>query len=465
MANWFDIVILPQNKRSIWNVIDFGLQIPRLLLFKGSILEVSNGSLKPSTTIDLPRVLWVFAPILLPLIGLLELFRLFIRPIAKWKHPKEYELSHREESSPLLETSDPILQQKPSEALKPVLSGTQPETLQTSMLTPPPPHPTPVSIPPSTEEANPSREDARFTIRNTKLTALLGQIAFCHDLTREQYQALKARKDAITLIQDAAANPTKYNGNLLTTPNNPDRSSDQGTIEKDRKAGFPRNTPLQLAVKAGDLEMVTLLLPHYSKEDLLHTSALGNNALHVAMVDHHWDAAELILRRAAELNALESLLQSANGMGWTPMQLLQILSITGVKKLTFVSEQPASTSHEMTTLILSESRRSIAFGANATLNRKGISGANSFYDALLGGEESTKDNGSFLMQENGLLNAAGRGANALQALLNNQESPSVLLSEFDKSKKPIGYTSLLDAEKFQCYRPSVTTAGKAVLRM
>ncbi len=421
MAGWFDLILLPPKKRSIFNIIENFLHIPRLLLFKGTILDFSMPGTPERTAISPPHpFFWALSPILLPITALFEILRLFIRPLAKFKHPKEYAAKSQAHVVSPTSTTSPRTTEKREYTPLSRLSPTVAPMLKGAA-------PTVINIFATTEGGDIFAEGPKtsaYTLQNTILTQPLASIAFSHELTNEEYLARPERKKAIDLIRHAAKNPQSYTRNLLTTPNNPDR----GTPEADRHLGFPSNTPLQLAVKAGDLAIAQMLLPHYGKEDLLHASHLGNNALHVAIVDHHWGIAELILQRAAqldtlhpELHALDSLLQSTNIMGWTPMQLLKILSIKGKDSVTFTSQGKGDTAKPLNTLTIPNGRACF-LSPTFTLNTRKISGIEEFYAALFGGEEARKDNYAFVHPSNSLLTAAARGQMQLEAAIT--ESPS-----------------------------------------
>lgn len=368
MAGWFVLIRLPAMTDSWLNRLENLLHLPRLMLFSGTCINFRKSQVKPEVTVLSPTLSppprlrwlrWFAAPILVPLIVISECLRFFVRPFARWRHPVAYAATLS------LDNQQALLN-------KALVEESVPELF-----------------------IHPQKKDDG--LGNTPLTAALAGFAFNATLVldRDKYLSAPDRQAAMRLIQQAIQHDDRA---LLTTPNKP------GSLSNNKKGseGIPTNTPLQLAVKAGDVKIVKMLLPHYTKENLLHTSLLGNNALHVAMVNHQWGIAELILQRAATLdrespgsNVLDSLLRSTNSMGWTPIQLFQILNIQGKAAQTFTSRGLAKDG-KPTTLGIPQGRTTFFFQNEILLNGKKVNDfINNFYDALLGGEEARKSNFSF----------------------------------------------------------------------
>lgn len=101
--------------------------------------------------------------------------------------------------------------------------------------------------------------------------------------------------------------------------NNPEylRMSNIGKITE-----HVNNTALHLALKAKDIDIFKALLPHYDEKHLLFQTPRGNNVFHIALAYGEYDFAKAIYERAIELNCVDKLLQSKNGAGNQPVDMI-----------------------------------------------------------------------------------------------------------------------------------------------
>lgn len=142
-------------------------------------------------------------------------------------------------------------------------------------------------------------------IKNTGLTDILQYFVFGKE---ESYKANKKKID--TLLQHLATTASNGSHHALTAlqrPNNPNN-----TEFKNPAAGMPRNSPLCLLVKMGNLEGAQHILPVLQADDLLFTTPRGNSALHLAVATGQIELVFAIMHRAEKLNILEDLLAIKN---------------------------------------------------------------------------------------------------------------------------------------------------------
>ena len=151
---------------------------------------------------------------------------------------------------------------------------------------------------------------------NTELTSFLAGSVYNGNYDADQQKISTIIKELVALAEsDVNARE------LLITPNNP------STAERalDPKVGFPLNTPLMLMVKAGDIECVNLLLPFYSREDLMTSTLGGNSVFHIASITGQREILVALIHRAQELNMSDVLIENKNKRDNSPKQLLDAL--------------------------------------------------------------------------------------------------------------------------------------------
>lgn len=159
-------------------------------------------------------------------------------------------------------------------------------------------------------------------ISNTKLGEILVSQAFSIDT----YIADKASLNKLlTVLAKRAAEGNEDAYRALTYPN------DLGNeiTEKQIGSGFPRNTPLALLVKAGNLEGVKIILEAYKSEDLLATTYARNTVFHLAVGSGQMEIAKAILARARDLGREQEMLGARNRMDYTAKDLYQIITRPG----------------------------------------------------------------------------------------------------------------------------------------
>jgi hypothetical protein len=146
-------------------------------------------------------------------------------------------------------------------------------------------------------------------IHNTGMTELLVHYAFATEMI--------AFADLNDLLESLAEEALIYHNPharlALTQPNNPEEL----ITDKLATSGFPKNTPLALLVKAGNLQGSQLILPVYDEDELLFANPRGNTALHLAILTGQFKLAAAIIKRAKELNCLDELLARKNRVGKT----------------------------------------------------------------------------------------------------------------------------------------------------
>jgi len=158
------------------------------------------------------------------------------------------------------------------------------------------------------------KNNIRDEMFNTGLTALLAGYAF-HDPA--SYRQDKGKIDAfIEKLAEKALTDPAAKAALLTA--NAEAVKVDGMSKKDLKKGFPRNTPLHLLVKMGNLEGAKAILPFYDRDHLLAKTPGGNTALHLAFATGQVDLALEMMLQAKELGCLEELLERENSASFSP---------------------------------------------------------------------------------------------------------------------------------------------------
>lgn len=151
---------------------------------------------------------------------------------------------------------------------------------------------------------------------NTELTSFLAKSVYEGNYAADQQKISTRIKELVSL---AASDVNARE--LLITPNNP-RTAER---ELNPKVGFPLNTPLMLMVKAGDIECVKLLLPFYSRENLLTSTLRENSVFHIAAITGQREILVALINRAQELNMGDVLNENENICHHTPKQMLDAL--------------------------------------------------------------------------------------------------------------------------------------------